>query len=335
MPAERGTVAVTGSAGFIGSHLVDELLARGYRVIGIDNLSMGRRENFQHLAGRRDFAFHEVDVRDFEALRSACQESSVIVHLAAYKIPRYGGAIHTLQINSRGTEHVLEVARGAGRKVVLASTSDVYGKNPQLPFSERHDSVMGPSSIPRWSYAVSKLFEEHLGLAYREAYGVPVVILRFFGCYGPRQHRSWWGGPQAVFIDAMLNGGEIEIHGDGLQTRTFTYVGDTVQGIVRAIECEQAEGEIFNLGSDEEISILDLARTIHRLIGRAGEPLIRFVDYARVGKGPYEDVRRRVPDVTKARTMLGFTATVPLIEGLQRAIEWHRQNHAAAVQAHP
>ena len=332
MPIERGTVAVTGSAGFIGSHLVDELLARGYRVVGIDNLSMGRRENFQHLVGRQDFAFHQVDVREFNALRAACEGADVIVHLAAYKIPRYGGAIQTLQINSKGTEHVLDAGRSVGAKVVLASTSDVYGKNTQLPFSERHDSVIGPSSIPRWSYAVSKLFEEHLGFAYREAYGLPVVILRFFGCYGPRQHRSWWGGPQAVFIDAILTGREIEIHGDGLQTRTFTYVSDTVQGIVQAIECEQAVGEIFNLGSDEEISILDLARTIHSLIGQGGEPQLRFIEYANVGKGPYEDVRRRLPDVSKARTILGFRCALPLVEGLQRAIEWHRQNDATVAQ---
>lgn len=318
------TVAVTGSAGFIGSNLVDELLVRGYRVIGIDNLSMGRLENFQHLLDRPDFEFHHLDVRDLPAFRAACGGADIIVHLAAYKIPRYGGALDTLLINSKGAEHVLEVARENGSKIILASTSDVYGKNAKLPFAESEDSVLGSSTVPRWSYAVSKLFEEHLAFAYREAHGIPAVILRFFGAYGPRQHRSWWGGPQAVFIDAVLTGQEIEIHGDGLQTRSFTYVSDTVQGIVRAIECDQAIGEIINIGSDEEISILDLARLINRLAGVLGEPKLWFVPYSSIGKAPYEDVRRRIPDLTKAKRVLGYSPLVPLSDGLLKTIEWTR-----------
>lgn len=318
------TVVVTGSAGFIGSNLADELLAQGYRVVGIDNLSMGRLENFQHLLSRSDFEFHHVDVRDLPALRAACRGADIIVHLAAYKIPRYGGALDTLLINSKGAENVLEIARESGSKVILASTSDVYGKNPKLPFAEGDDSVLGSSTVPRWSYSVSKLFEEHLAFAYREAYGIPVVILRLFGSYGPRQHRSWWGGPQAVFIDAVLNGREIEIHGDGLQTRSFTYVSDTVQGIIRAIECEQAIGEIFNIGSEEEISILDLAYLINRLARGAGEPRLRFVPYSGIGKIPYEDVRRRIPDLTKAKRLLGYHWQVSLRDGLLTTIEWTR-----------
>lgn len=318
------TVAVTGSAGFIGSNLVDELLTRGYRMIGIDNLSMGRFENFQHQVGHPDFEFHQIDVRDLQALRKVCQKVDIIVHLAAYKIPRYGGALNTLLINSKGAEHVLEIARESGSKVILVSTSDVYGKNPKLPFVEGDDSVLGSSTIPRWSYAVSKLFEEHLAFAYREAYGIPVVVLRFFGSYGPRQHRSWWGGPQAVFIEAVLNGQEIEIHGDGLQTRSFTYVSDTVQGIVRAMECDQAIGEIFNIGSEEEVTILDLACLINRLVDGAGEPRLHFIPYSGIGKAPYEDVRRRIPDLTKAKRLLDYSPRVPLRDGLLRTIEWTR-----------
>lgn len=323
------TVVVTGSAGFIGSNLVDELLAQGYRVIGIDNLSMGRIENFQHLLSRSDFKFHHVDVRDLPALRVACREADIIVHLAAYKIPRYGGALDTLLINSKGTENVLEIARESGSKVILASTSDVYGKNPKLPFAEGDDSVLGSSTVPRWSYAISKLFEEHLAFAYQEAHDVPVVILRFFGSYGPRQHRTWWGGPQAVFIEAILTGREIEIHGDGLQTRSFTYVSDTVQGIVMAMTHDKAIGEVFNIGSEEEISILDLACLINRLAGGNGEPQVRFVPYSGFGKAPYEDVRRRVPDLAKARAILGFSCQVSLADGLLRTIEWQRSSSVA------
>lgn len=318
------TVAVTGSAGFIGSNLVDELLRRGYRVLGIDNLSMGRQENFQHLLGRSDFTFHQIDVRDLAALMTACKGAEILVHLAAYKIPRYGGAKETLLINSKGTEHVLEVARAYGCKAVLASTSDVYGKNSKLPFAEGDDSVLGPSTVPRWSYAVSKLFEEHLAFAYRDAYGIPVVALRFFGSYGPRQHRSWWGGPQAVFIDAILQGREIEVHGDGLQTRSFTYVSDTVEGIVRSMEREDAVGEVFNIGNDREISILDMANLITKLCGDPSKQKIKFVPYAALSKAPYEDVRRRIPDVSKAKSILGLTCQVSLEEGLARTIAWQR-----------
>lgn len=320
----KRTVAVTGSAGFIGSNLVDRLLAMGLRVVGIDNLSMGRAENFKHLVGRPDFQFHQVDVRDLPSLRDACRGADVIVHLAAYKIPRYGGALDTLLINGKGAEHVLEIGREIGAKVLLASTSDVYGKNPNLPFAESGDSVFGASTVPRWSYAVSKLFEEHLALAYREAHGVPVVLLRFFGSYGPRQHRSWWGGPQAVFIDAVLNGWEIEIHGDGEQTRSFTFISDTVEGIVRAMESEKAVGEVLNIGSDAEISILNLARLIGELSGKSGELKLRFIPYSGIGKSPYEDVRRRVPDLTKSRNLLGFSCQVPLKEGLIQTIAWQK-----------
>ena len=316
-------IAVTGSAGFIGSHLVDALLERGDTVVGVDNLSMGRRENFQHHVGNPRFTFREADVRDLAALRAACAGAEVVVHLAAYKIPRYGGALETLLVNGKGGEHVLEIGRETGAKILLASTSDVYGKNPKLPFAEGDDSVFGASTVPRWSYAVSKLFEEHLGFAYREAHGVPVVMLRFFGSYGPREHRSWWGGPQAAFIENIMAGKEIEIHGDGQQTRSFTFVTDTVQGIVRAIDCDEAVGEVLNIGSDDEITILDLARLVMRLMD-CPESRLRFRAYSDIGKGPYEDVRRRVPSQTKSKALLGFSCGVRLEDGITRTIAWHR-----------
>jgi UDP-glucose 4-epimerase len=316
-------IAVTGSAGFLGSHLVDALLDRGYTVVGIDNLSMGRYQNFEHNLASSRFEFREVDVRDLAALRTACAGAHVIVHLAAYKIPRYGGALETLLVNGKGGEHVLEIGRETGAKILLASTSDVYGKNPKLPFAEGDDSVFGASTVPRWSYAVSKLFEEHLGFAYREAHGVPVVMLRFFGSYGPREHRSWWGGPQAAFIENLLAGKEIEIHGDGQQTRSFTFVSDTVQGIVKSIECDQAVGEVLNIGNDHEITILDLARLVMRLMD-CPESRLRFRAYSDIGKGPYEDVRRRVPSLTKSQALLAFSCVVPLEDGIARTIAWHR-----------
>ncbi len=318
-------VVITGVAGFIGSHLSDALLARDYRVVGVDNLSMGRIENVEHNFPNRRFTFSQLDVRHFESLKEACLGAEIIVHLAAYKIPRYGHALDTLLINNLGTKNVLDVAREGGCKVVLASTSDVYGKNARLPFHEESDLVMGPSTVKRWSYAVSKLFDEHLCLAYSETYGFPAVILRFFGSYGPRHHLSWWGGPQSVFISAALNDEEIEIHGDGSQTRSFTYISDTVSGTVAALENEKAAGEIFNLGSTHEISILDLAHLIKRLSGTPGKIRLRFVPYSSFSGGKYEDVKRRVPDIGKARRMLGFEPQVDLEQGLRWTIAWQRE----------
>ncbi len=260
---------MTGVAGFLGSHLLDRLLAIGHRVVGIDDLSKGSLLNMAAHIGNPNFRFLERDVTDPAAFGDLVDDVGCIVHLASHKIPRYGNALATLRVNTRGCENALEFARKMGCKSVLASTSDVYGRNPKLPFGEDDDSIFGSSKVARWGYAVSKLFTEHLGFAYQEAYGLPISILRFFGSYGPRNHVSWWGGPQAVFIDAILNDREISIHGDGLQTRSFTYVADTIDGIYAAMVTPEANGEILNVGTTEEITILELARTIHRLAGTA------------------------------------------------------------------
>jgi UDP-glucose 4-epimerase len=322
--AGRAKIVVTGAAGFIGSHLCDTLLGREYSVVGIDNLSMGCMQNIQHNLSNERFSFFEADVRDLANLRSICANADVIVHLAAYKIPRYGNALDTLLINHEGAKHVLDIAKDLKCKVVLASTSDVYGKNPHLPFREDGNLVIGPSNIKRWSYAVSKLFDEHLGMAYQEAHGFPVVILRFFGSYGPRHHLSWWGGPQSVFITQILRNDEVEIHGDGSQTRSFTYVSDTISGIVAGIEKQEANGEIMNLGSTHEISILELAHLIKRLADTPEPIKLKFVPYSSFSGGKYEDVMRRIPDVSKARKLLGFQAAVDLEDGLFRTITWQR-----------
>jgi len=298
-------------------------------VIGIDNLSMGRAENIEAFRNDGRFRFIQEDVTVPETLAAIDGSVDAIVHLAAFKIPRYGKAIDTLKINYQGSENALECARRMNCKCVLASTSDVYGRNPKLPFSEEDDSVLGSSKVARWSYAVSKLFDEHLGFAYQETFGIPVTVLRFFGSYGPRHHLSWWGGPQSVFIDAVLNGSELPIHGDGLQTRSFTYVTDTVEGIYAAIVKPEANGEIFNIGSTHEITIVDLARTIKRLSNTAGELKLKFTPYESFTGNKYEDVRRRVPDVSKSERILGVTAKVGLDEGLSRTIEWQRQVTAA------
>lgn len=317
-------ILVTGVAGFLGSHLLDKLLTSGHQVIGIDNLSMGKLENIAEHLSNKAFQFLQKDVTEKSTFENLENDIDCIVHLAAFKIPRYGKAIDTLKINYQGTDNVLELARKLNCKCVLASTSDVYGRNPKLPFNEDDNSVIGSSKVARWSYAVSKLFDEHLAFAYQDSYDIPVVILRFFGSYGPRHHLSWWGGPQSVFIEQILNDEEISIHGDGLQTRSFTYVSDTVAGIYAATIKPEANGEIFNIGSHREITILDLAKTIKQLSNTPGELKVKFVPYESFTGNKYEDVRRRVPDSTRCEQILGVKAEVSLEEGLSKTIAWHR-----------
>lgn len=318
-------ILITGVAGFLGSNLLDKLLDSGHEVVGIDNLSMGKLENiFPHL-DNDGFRFLEEDVTVPSTFDGFETDFDCIVHMAAFKIPRYGKALDTLRINYSGTENVLELARRLRCKCVVASTSDVYGRNPTLPFSEEHsDCVIGSSKSPRWAYAISKLFDEHLAFAYQEAYEFPVTLLRFFGSYGPKQHLSWWGGPQSVFIDAVLNDKAMPIHGDGSQTRSFTYVSDMVDGIYAAIVKPEANGEIINIGSDHEITILDLAKIIKRLSNTPGEPKLEFIPYESFTGKKYQDVMRRVPDLTLCREILGVEAKVSLEEGLSRTIEWQR-----------
>jgi UDP-glucose 4-epimerase len=319
-------ILVTGVAGFLGSNFLARALGAGHRVTGVDNLSMGRRDNITEFLGSDSFTFLERDITRANVFDDAAlQDVGCILHLAAFKIPRYGKAIDTLKINYVGTEAVLELARRLQCKAVIASTSDVYGRNPALPFSEETtDSVIGSSKSPRWAYAVSKLFDEHLALAYADAYDFPVSILRFFGSYGPKQPLSWWGGPPPVFIECVLGGRPIPIHGTGEQTRSFTFVSDTVEGIYQACLRAEANGEVINIGSQEELSILELARRIKRLSGTPGELEIQWVPYESFSKRKYEDVMRRVPDITLCERLLGVRAQILLDEGLRRTIDWQR-----------
>jgi UDP-glucose 4-epimerase len=314
------TVVVTGAAGFIGSNLSAELLRRGYTVRGVDNLSQGSELNVAALLTNPSFTLSRVDIRDAPALDRACEGASVIVHLAAYKIPRYSDALDTLTINATGTMNVAEAARRQGARLVAASTSDVYGKNAALPFHEDSDLVIGPPTVRRWAYAISKMYTEQLLMAVHERYGIDVVLLRFFGGYGPNQHRSWWGGPQAVFIDKALDDEPCEIHGDGQQTRSFTYISDHVDGIVRTIENPAAANKVFNIGSTREVTIEHLARVIWRLVRGDEQPKLAFLPYETFGR--YEDVRRRVPDLSLAASLLGYQPRVDLETGLATTIRW-------------
>lgn len=317
------TVIITGAAGFVGSNLSLRLLQAGHGVIGVDDFSYGSRENLQACMGMPGFRFEERNVTDPKAL--ADLEGDTIVHLASQKIPRYTNSYRTIEENNVMSSLVIKRALELGARLVFASTSDVYGKNPRIPFSEDSDLVLGPTKVKRWAYAASKIHSEHKIIATGEEKGLRYTILRLFGSYGPNQNLTWWGGPQSVFIGKAFNNEAIELHGDGQQTRTFTFVDDTVQGFMLAITKPEAEGGIFNVASDPatETTIEGLARLIWELIRPGEEPKLKFIPYATFGGG-YEDVMRRVPDISKISGTLGFAPRFGLEEGMRLTIEWQR-----------
>jgi UDP-glucose 4-epimerase len=324
------TIGVTGAAGFIGANLCERLLDEGCTVIGVDDMSMGTLTNLTGVLDHPNFTLKQFDCRDAARMRQAMGHCDAIAHMAALKIPRYGGALKTLHVNVDGSHVALELGRQTGAHIVLASTSDVYGQAVP-PFAEDDPIVLGPPTSRRWSYATSKLYDEHLALRMSEEEGLKVTILRFFNAYGARNHPSWWGGPLSVFFEDLLDGGLMEIHGDGRQTRSFTYVSDTVDGVVRALARPQTSGEVINIGNDQPIAIIDLAAKVQQAVGIEGPLRARTVSLESIG-GNYQDVRHRVPDLSKARRLLGFEPQVSLEDGLEKTLAWHLALRAEAVE---
>jgi UDP-glucose 4-epimerase len=320
-------VGITGAAGFIGSHLTDRLLQDGIEVVGVDDLSRGTLANLERALPHPSFRFERMDCTRRRELRAAFDGCDAIVHLAAQKIPRYGGALMTLEANVAGVNAAASVALALDADLVTASTSDVYG-NATPPFAEDDNLVLGPPTSRRWAYAVSKLYDEHVCLALAEERDLKVTIVRFFGSYGPRNHPSWWGGPQSAFIEILLDGGTMEIHGDGQQVRTFTYIGDTVEGLARVLATPEARGEIVNIGGNRPTTIQELAGLVQAAMGIPQPLRARFVPYEEL-PGKYQDVRMRVPDTRKAEKLLGFKASVSIEEGLEETVAWHRLRREA------
>ena len=321
-------IVITGAAGFVGSNLSSALIQQGHAVIGIDNFSYGSKQNIVSLQNNPKFIMHEQDLCNPDTLADI--KGDVIVHLASQKIPRYTNALKTLDDNSRMLKNVIQKCLKDKIKLCFSSTSDVYGKNPEIPYTEESNLLLGPTTVKRWAYALSKIYAEHFIIANNEEYGMDYTIMRFFGSYGPNQNTTWWGGPQSVFIQSIIDGIPLEIHGDGLQTRTFTYVDDTVQGIIKCILKEEAKNQIFNIANnpEEEITILDLASLIWKLMkGQENKPDVKFIPYETFGK--YEDVRRRVPSIEKIKTILGFKPSFSLADGLAKTIEWQKQKNQA------
>ena len=316
---------VTGGAGFIGSHLVDGLLAEGWEVVALDNLSTGRRANIAHLQGNPRFTFIEGDICDEELVRRLVHGCHAVFHLAAVVGVKHvvSNPLLGIRVNVRGTENVLAAAYAQGVRVCVASSSEVYGESSAVPFAEDGPRVLGPTWIPRWSYATSKALDEHLAFAYRDQ-GLAVSVVRYFNAYGPRLDPAGYGSVVARFISQALAGESLTVHGDGQQTRSFTYVADTVRATILAGTQPAALGEVFNVGAEAEITIEQLAREIISLTGSPSR--LVFQPYTAAYGASFADPRRRFPDTRKARRLLGFSAQVPLAEGLARTIAWFRSN---------
>jgi len=313
-------ILVTGGAGFIGSHLCESLLEKGYHVVAVDDLSTGRLENIQHLQGQPHFQFVRETITNLQVLDRLSSEAEYIVHLAAAVGVQLivENPVHTIQTNIMGTEAVLSTANRYGCKVLIASTSEVYGKGVKIPFCEEDDRLMGSTTHSRWSYAASKAVDEFLGLAYHHQYGLPVVVMRFFNTVGPRQ-TGRYGMVIPRFISQALKGEPLTVYGDGQQSRCFCDVADIVWAVQQLLENPAAIGEVFNLGSDEEITIHDLAKKIITKTGSTSQ--ITFVPYEQAYAPGFEDMRKRVPSLSKLHHLLGYSPRYSLDQILDRIIE--------------
>jgi UDP-glucose 4-epimerase len=311
------TWLITGAAGFIGSHLVDALLARGHRVLGLDNLSTGRLQNIEHHLDHPRFQFARANLDDEIVLDRLASEADIIVHLAA----AVGVSLvverpaHTIETNVMGTEAVLRVALRYGCRVLLASTSEVYGKGSKIPFSEDDDVLLGPTSKSRWGYAASKMIDEFLGLAYHREHGLPVVPFRLFNTAGPRQSGRY-GMVIPRFVGQALRGEPITIFGDGAQRRCFCDVNDAVRAIVGLAAHADAAGRVFNIGSQEEVSIRQLAERVKVITDSQSE--IIYVPYSEAYATGFEDMARRVPDTERLTALIGWRPEVSLEQLLVR-----------------
>jgi UDP-glucose 4-epimerase len=320
-------VLVTGGAGYIGSHLVDHLLSRGDEVFAIDNLSTGNIANIQPHLGQGHFHFLNDTILNENLLDLLVSQVDLVYHLAAIVGVKnvVADPLAAIKTNVTGTEVVLNAAFKYWKKVVLASTSEIYGKSAKIPFHEDDDRVLGPTTVGRWSYSTSKAIDEHFAFAYA-AKGLSMVIVRYFNSYGPRLDEKGYGSVIANFARQALKGEPITVHGDGLQSRCFTYINDTVVGTVLAGEVKAGEGSVFNIGNDSETTILELAETIKRLAGSRSE--IIFIPYKEYYGEGFEDTRRRVPSIDRAKEVLGFIPKVKLEEGLTRTIAWCREHYS-------
>lgn len=321
-------VLITGGAGFIGSHLAELLLKQGHRVVAIDNLSTGRVENIALLRSLPHFQFVRETITNAQVLDRLASQADIIVHLAAAVGVKLivENPVHTIETNIMGTEIVLKTANRYGCKVLIASTSEVYGKGVAVPFREEDDRLMGPTTRNRWAYATSKAVDEFLGLAYHQQFGLPVVIMRFFNTVGPRQSGQY-GMVVPRFVRQALQNEPLTVFGDGRQSRCFGDVADVIKGVVGLAEHPQAIGQVFNIGNTQEVTILDLAERVIALTNSRSE--IQFVPYDKAYAPGFEDMQRRVPAIDKIANLIGYRPEHSLDDILQRVIAYEMGHNKA------
>ncbi len=311
---------ITGGAGFIGSHLSERLLSQGYQVTVIDNLTTGRLANIEHLNANPNFSYAVEDIRNIHVIDRLVSECDIIFHLAAAVGVRniIDQPINTIEVNIGGTETILKTASRYRRRVLIASTSEVYGKGVKFPFREDDDTLSGPTLRSRWSYAASKAVDEFLAFAYHAEIGLPVTLFRLFNTVGPRQVGQY-GMVVPRFTRWALANETIQVYGDGKQRRCFGNVYDVVAAIQGLAESDSAIGELYNIGSSEEISIMDLAQRIRDRADSASE--IQLVPYEQAYQQPgFEDFRRRVPSIDKIAAAIGWQPTTPLDDTIDQII---------------
>jgi UDP-glucose 4-epimerase len=315
----RRSFLVTGGAGFIGSHLVEALLANGERVIALDNLSTGRLANLDGVGQHPNFRFVQGSVLDELVVDELVHECDVVVHLAAAVGVRLivEQPLRSFTTNIRGSEIVIEAAHRYRRRILVASTSEIYGKNSDVPLRESANRVLGPTTVERWAYSTAKAVDEILAHLYHSQRGLPTTVVRLFNTVGPRQSAAY-GMVIPNLARQAVAGRPLSVHGDGSQTRCFCHVADVVGALVRLLDEPGAVGQVFNVGSQDEISIFDLA---HRIIDRAGSPSrVQLVSYEAAYPTGFEDMRRRVPDITKVKELIGWEPTRSLDDILDAAI---------------
>ncbi len=317
-------ILITGGAGFIGSHLSDHYIAQGDTITVIDDFSTGHEDNIAHLRGKKGYEVIKDTILNEEVLEPLIKKADMVYHLAAavgvYTIVEK--PLQSLITNLQGTEKVLALCAKHKKQVLVASTSEVYGKSQKFPFKEDEDTVMGATRISRWSYAYAKAIDEFLALAYHREHGLPVVVVRFFNTVGPRQ-TGRYGMVIPNFVRQALTGEDITVFGDGQQSRCFTYVGDVVNEIVKLMNTKAAQGEVFNVGGTEEINIENLAKKI--LQKTASKAKLVYIPYDKAYPLGFEDMQRRIPDLSKLKALTGYTPTKGIDEILDIIIDHKKQ----------